>query len=215
MTVETWRCHGLRIGADSMLRVQGYGARGRPPRPVIVAAAEQAAIRASELAAPEARFVRVPIVLCSGASLVLSGGYTFSCPVFGQILAGCDEAIVFLLTLGPDLEAEVASCYAGSEALDAFFLDSAGWLLVEQASRQLRADLSRRLAAEGQATTVRLGPGYDYRDRDGEARARWNLDQQQELFRVFGDAVLPVTLLDSSAMVPRMSRSGLYGVHRT
>lgn len=208
--VEIWRGAGLSIGADRILRVQGYSDPGRV-RPAIVRAAEAAASRAAAFAAPEARLVRAAIEDCAGPRLVLAGGFAFECPVFGEVLDDCDEALVFVLTLGPALEDEIAGRQS-DEPLDAFLLDSAGWLLVEQAQRQLRADLTGRLDQEGRAMSARLGPGYDY--RDGETRARWPLEQQHELFRVFGDAALPVALLDSSAMLPRMSRSGLFGIGR-
>lgn len=207
--IASWQGVRLTIGAEHILRVQGYRAR-RQARPAIVQAAERAAERAAGLAMPEARAVRVPIVACSGASLELAGGFSFACPVFGEVLAHCDQAAIFVLTLGPDLEAEVAERQAASELLDAYLLDAAGWLMVEQASHRLRAHLSRMLGEEGRVMTARLGPGYDY--RDGAGRTRWPLDQQGELFRVFGGAELPVTLLESSAMMPRMSRSGLYGI---
>lgn len=207
--VAVWRGEGVGIDAERILRVQGFGAR-RAARPRLVSAAERAAERAARLAAPEARAIRRTIERCSGDFLRLSGGTTFNCPIFADVLKDCDEVLLFVLTLGPTLEAEIAERF-GDEPLEAYFLDSAGWLLVEQATRHLRAHLSRSLSTLGRSLTARLGPGYDY--RDGESRTPWPLEQQHELFRAFGDTELPVRLMDSSAMMPRLSRSGLFGIY--
>ncbi len=210
--VLTWQGEPQTADPRRLLRTQGYRDMNRV-RPAIWRAAERAAEAAPGLAAPQARFTRQPIVECAGGRLELANGCVLSCPIFDRLLGHCVEVVVFVLTLGPALEDEVRARYARDELLDAYLLDSAGWLLVERASRALRADLSRVLAGEGVALTGRLGPGYDY--RDGSDRARWDLEQQHALFGCFGGVDLPVTLMDSSAMTPRMSRSGLFGASRS
>ena len=207
--LAVWRGAGISVDAKRLLKVQGFSAR-RPARPRLEKAAAEAADRAAGLAAPQASAVRRRIEHCAAGELRLAQGTVFTCPVFEEVLHGCDEALLFVLTLGPALETEIAERYAASEPLEAYFLDAAGWLLVEQATRQLRGHFSQSLSTCGRALTARLGPGYDY--RDGATRTRWPLEQQHELFRAFGAVELPVRLLESSAMIPRLSRSGLFGI---
>jgi hypothetical protein len=40
----------------------------------------------------------------------------------------------------------------------------------------------------------------------------WPLEEQPALFGLFGNAELPVSLMSSCAMSPKLSRSGLYGI---
>jgi len=61
---------------------------------------------------------------------------------------------------------------------------------------------------------MRMGPGYEYRLRNSDRRVRWELTEQAALFRLFRDAPLPITLMSSCAMQPKMSRSGIYGLTR-
>jgi hypothetical protein len=206
---KSWRTAGFQIDPERILRVQGY----RDPtriRPRVRTIAERIGGEIAGVAAPEARYVRCRIETVADGVLSLEGGYRFSCAAFDRLLANATDVIVFVLTLGPALDETVAARHAASEPVDALFLESAGWLCVEKATRMLAADIQADLASEGLGVTFRLGPGYDY--KDGEGRAAWGLEEQPELFRVFGDAPLPIELLDSCAMLPKLSRSGLFGL---
>ena len=44
--------------------------------------------------------------------------------------------------------------------------------------------------------------------------SEWPLEEQKSLFALFEGRAISVQLLDSCAMIPKMSRSGLYGVRR-
>ena len=80
----------------------------------------------------------------------------------------------------------------------------------------LAADIGKTLSAEGLSLGPRLGPGYSYRleGLPAEKRVEWPLEQQRELISLFGDAKLPIELLESAVMLPKMSRSGLFGIER-
>ena len=199
----------LTIEPDRVLRVHRYTDMNRV-RPVIRKAAERAADRANAIASPRAAFLRRRILSCGEGALSLEGGASFTCAAFDRLLGPCTEVAVFVLTIGARFEEEVADLIVRDEPVDALFLESAGWLLVERATRQFGGHLRDMLSPEGLGVTFRLGPGYDY--RHGDERVRWGLDQQAALFGVFEGAEMPVTLLDSSAMLPKMSRSGLFGI---
>jgi cobalamin-dependent methionine synthase I len=55
-----------------------------------------------------------------------------------------------------------------------------------------------------------MGPGYSYKI-EGQA-VSWPLEQQAELFRLLRPEALGMTLLESCAMLPKISRSGIYGI---
>jgi hypothetical protein len=135
------------------------------------------------------------------------------CAAFAYVLSACTEVVAFVLTLGPRIDERTnAQCTAG-DVLDALLLDTAAWLALEDATRQFRDGLRARAVARGCRITSRMGPGYQY--RIGGTTCTWRLDEQRPFFALFGDAPLPVTLLESCAMQPRMSRSGLIGVGPT
>ncbi|MCL4768052.1 MAG: hypothetical protein KJZ80_17650 [Hyphomicrobiaceae bacterium] len=113
---------------------------------------------------------------------------------------------MFVLTLGSGIDTEVARYTNAGELLEALFLETAAWLAIEQATRALVISLRDGAAARGLALTRRFAPGY----------ADWALIEQKLLFSYLGTKgkAFPVELLDSGAMVPNMSRTGMYGLRR-
>jgi len=197
------------VKPERILRIHGYPDLARV-RPAITAAAAVAAERAQHLCDSRVAFRRVAIEAHDGALLQLHGGISLHCAAFAQTLEGCDEAVAFVLTLGPRLDAKVIEMTDQGDLLDALLLETAGWLAIEDATRQFRTMLRDQAVMNGRRITSRMGPGYSYRI-DGQDHA-WALDEQRRLFELFGGAALPVTLMESCAMLPKMSRSGLIGV---
>ena len=72
-------------------------------------------------------------------------------------------------------------------------------------------DLRAGAERDGWKMSLRMGPGYEYKLHNGGGRVRWDLEQQADLFQLFAGSPLPVELLSSCAMLPKMSRSGLFG----
>jgi len=210
--VHRWTAPPPPVDATRLLRIHKYP-DPTAVRPVIREAAERMVDLAAELAAPEAHAVAVPIETLADGVLTLDSGIRFHCPAFAEHLEGATALLGFVLTIGPDLDQRVVSfLYDRFEPLDALFLETAGWLTIEAATKRYTQELKRALAPAGWRLTLRMGPGYDYRAPEGEGRVRWDLIEQHDLFAMFGNHPLPVALLESAAMQPKMSRSGAFGM---
>jgi hypothetical protein len=97
------------------------------------------------------------------------------------------------------------------DLLEAVLLETAGWLCIEDATRQFRAHLRETSLRRERRITSRLGPGYSY--KVGGEMCTWSLEEQATLFAMLGESLrLPVSLMPSCAMLPKLSRSGMYGV---
>ncbi len=179
-------------------------------RPIVKDHASAAIALLAEVAEPVAHYKRVPIKERSDDRLRFEAGITISCPAFPTYLAGCEELIVFVLTLGQAFDSAQAEYTANEQLLEAMMLDTAGWLGVEKATRQFAEFLQETADAEGYRISRRMAPGYSYRLND--AKCDWPLIQQAALFQLLGTDDMPVDLLESCAMVPKMSRSGIYGL---
>jgi len=198
---ETFNPPKSEISLDNVLRVQGYRDLSAVRDDVRNIATTMTA-KAPTLMAPTATFRRVSVESCEGASLRLSTGTSFKADVFGQVLRHCDYVLPFILTMGEALDDEVGKLLEKGEIVEALFLETAGWLGIEQSSRELAIYLQEQIKKDGLCLTRRLGPGYK----------EWNLLEQKSLFELFSDTKLPVRLLESCAMFPKKSRSGLYGL---
>lgn len=225
MTLETEPRGGVIDAGDSwsfaagpvvidpvkMLRIHGYRDLAKV-RPVIRKAADEVAERATELIRPQGLARRVDVASYDEQRLTLVNGKTFEDVAFEHVLDGARTVVAVVLTVGRALdEAVIASMENGRfEPLEALFLETAGWLGIEWTTRAFVTDLQRRVAGEGVRVTRRLGPGYQY--KIGGKHVHWPLEQQRRLFSVFDGLDVPVTLMESCAMLPKMSRSGLYGL---
>lgn len=189
----------LRV--DPILRFQRYRDLGQVS-PVIREIAADMVRVAEDLAVPEVAFVTRTVDRVTANSATLLDGPTFSGRCFGNHLTHATDAVCFVLTLGPALDARIAEMAAGDELLEALFLETAGWLAVEDAVRKFRAYLTSRVRPKGLRLTPRLGPGY----------VDWPLTEQPQLFSVFEDAPLPVALSEYCVMTPKKSISGLFGL---
>jgi hypothetical protein len=189
----------LRV--DPILRFQRYRDLGQVS-PVIRQIATDMVHIAEDLAAPEAAFVIRAVDRVTADSATLLDGPTFSGRCFGNHLATATDAVCFVLTVGPAVDERISEMAAGDELLEALFLETAGWLAVEDALRKFRAHLNTRLRPKGRRLTPRLGPGY----------VDWPLTEQPKLFSVFEAAPLPVSLSEYCVMTPKKSISGLFGL---
>lgn len=192
-----------------ILRIQGYTDLSRV-RPAIRKAAEWAAQTIAEVATPSVSFKRLGLVQRGDDRIELSDGTTFDGVVLPHELSCCDEVVVFVQSLGDGPDRKVIGLLEeGENLLEALLLETAGWLALEETIRQFRSLLRTDAARRGRALRKRLGPGYTYYLPQGPTI--WPLDDQRSLFALFRESELPVRLLESCAMQPKLSRSGLFG----
>jgi hypothetical protein len=197
------------VPTERILRIQGYTDISRV-RPAIQKAAQWAAGTIADLATPAVGFKRLGLVRRDGDRIELSDGTVCNGAALVQELVGCDEVVVFVQTLGEGPDRNVIELLdSGDGLLEALLLETAGWLALEESIRQFRAHLRDDAARRGRRLRKRLGPGYTYLLPDGPSM--WPLQDQRSLFGVFKDGELAVRLLDSCAMQPKLSRSGLFG----
>jgi len=206
---STIELESIAIDEAGILRIQGYRDL-ETIRPAIKRAAASAARMTETLAKPHIYFRTYNVSLCWGGKLILENGAVFENEAFGRFLVNAEQIVVFVLTMGQALDQAVIENISSDGLLDALFLEAAGWLGIEAATKVLSSHLRELGQARGQKLSLRLGPGYSYK-LDGKSVC-WPLEQQQTLFRLFANDPIEVQLLESCAMLPKLSRSGLFGL---
>ncbi len=203
-----FRPGSITIRTDTMLRIQGYRNLDRV-RPVIKKTAGKMVRVLAKTIDAVVHYRQVPISECTDGKLILTGGTVFHCDAFSRYHAASEQVLVFVLTLGQGLD-EAATEFGKQQLLEQFFLETAGWLGVEAVTRQFASHIREQVVEQGYRLTRRMAPGYTFK-KDGQD-CYWALEDQEPLFALFDHTELPVTLLESCAMLPRMSRTGLYGL---
>ena len=197
------------VNAHRILRIQGYS-NPVSVRPAIARAAELMASRAMELCRAQLATRQLGIEGLDASGVDLEDGHRLNCAAFENRLRDCDEVVGFVLTCGSSLDQAIVDFADSGDLLEAVLLESAGWLCLEDATRQFKQVIAQRAAARGKRITSRMGPGYSYAVHN--SHVDWPLEDQPHLFELFGGVELPVTLMSSFAMNPKLSRSGLYGI---
>lgn len=197
------------IQPERILRIQGYPSLERV-RPAIRRSAECMAALAGQLSVPRVGFRRIPILDIRDDLLEVEGPTRFHCGAFARVLLGCTEVVAFALTVGPRLDERVVELTEAGELLDALLLETAGWLCIEDATKQFKVRLREDAHSRSHRITSRMGPGYTY--KVDTRMCVWPLEDQLHLFGLLKGSDLPVALMASCAMQPKMSRSGLFGI---
>lgn len=204
-----FRPRPLAIKPERMLRVHRYRDLENL-RPAIREAAETIAALTERLIEPQVHYRRIGIRALAGDELALENGVTFHNESFPRLLGESREVVIAIATLGPKLDQEVVERMNRFEPLEALFLETAGWLAIESTSKQFGDFLRALSRGNGYRVSCRIGPGYTY--KDGGREIQWSLEEQRQIFQAFAGIDLPVRLLESCAMQPKMSRTGLYGL---
>ncbi len=200
---------GIEIKVEPMLKIMGYRA-GAPVRPAVRRMAERIAELAASAIAPTVHHCRIGIEHCDDSGIRLADGTAFQGPVFAKHVGDCREAVAFVMTLGTRFDLTQKNLSDADNLLESVFLETAGWVAIEEATR-LFTQHFRKIALEDRLDlTRRLAPGYVF--RVGDRKVDWPLEEQKEFFALFRCIDLPVTLLDSCAMMPKMSRTGFFGL---
>ena len=203
-----------QVQVDKLLRVHGYR-KNHKIKPVVREAANQAVIRLKENSSPQGFFFLEEIECHKEDILLLKSGIEFKCRVFEEMLANTTHLISFIISLGKDIDKEIKKFSKNQrEPLASFFMETAGRLSLELILRESRVKIIEYTTKNGMKLGNRMAPGYSYPVKSTGQRVMWDLEQQFNLFNIFNNLDLPVELIEGSVMLPRMSRSGIFGIRK-
>ncbi len=178
-----------RIGADGgsrlSTRVRGAAAR----------ATDEVRERADA-----AGIYRVVSVEKIDGTIHLDGEIPLESERLTEVLTPCDEAAVFLATIGPEIDQAIEQCMEDQPHYGCV-LDAAASAAAESVAKFVQEEIDERLD-DGLRTTLRYSPGY----------CDWPLDAQQALFEVLPSEEIGVELSDDCLMSPRKTVSGIIGI---
>jgi hypothetical protein len=200
----------IELRVDQILRMLGYSDM-ESVLPAVRSVTESVSSQVQNVVSPIVYFKHKAIKSCADGVLYIEDDITLHCQAFQRYMDGCDEAVALVLTLGQSIDDLEAEFSANEQLLEMVILETAGWLAIEQATRQFTIHLRDAQKPGRRRLSRRMAPGYGYKI-DGK-KCDWSLEEQPKIFEFFEPGSLPVQLLESCAMTPKMSRSGLFGLH--
>jgi len=196
---------------DNVLKIQGYKNPDQV-RPAIQQFALTAIDTFVARTVPTVTYRIVDIHAVEAKDALLGDGVHLRSPIFSQYHSRASEHVVFALTVGQAIDDQASEWMHQEKLIEALFLESAAWLGVENATKQFVLIIRKWAMQQSLRLTRRLGPGYSY-TIDGQ-QSMWDLADPNRLFELLNEPAMPVQLLESAAMLPKMSRSGLFGLVR-
>lgn len=119
-----------------------------------------------------------------------------------RMLRGSYSVVLFMVTIGPDLEKEVKELFARDEMAEAVILDAIGSETADAAADEMHRVVLKRLAGEnGFSVTPRFSPGY----------GDWPVTVQGDFLAACGGGLIGISVNESSLMIPRKSVSAVAG----
>ena len=162
------------------------------------------AAHALEVARPTGWLRQVAIRAIHRERVELAGGARLHSATLSSLLKESPAVQLFVVTLGPQLDERVHELFEAMDGLEGLFLDTAGWVVVQSALSAVRRHCAGRARNEGYRLTRRIGPGY----------LDWPLDEQAIVCRTLAgrDALPPIEILESGAILPEKTLTGLFGL---
>jgi hypothetical protein len=142
------------------------------------------------------------VTLVDGLTSVLRDSVAFESRVVANLLERCSKVVIFLTTIGGNLEAKVRNLAEDGSLLHAYVLDAFGSIAAEQAAGHVETVAAEMARSEGLVASRRFSPGY----------CDWSITQQRSLFTLAKADSIGVSLTELGLMVPRKSVSGIIGL---
>jgi len=133
---------------------------------------------------------------------LIEGSIVFKSQVVAQLLEQCQQAAIFLVTIGRYLEDTAAKLARDGLILQAMVLDAMGSSAVEKVADYAQDRIKELAEAKGLVISRRLSPGY----------CDWSIGQQRMLFSALTDNTVGVRLTRECLMIPQKSISGIIGI---
>ena len=200
-----------KVSAFKLLRTHGYKNKDNIKKRILDSA-EKALERLTNYSSPVGYFYFEEIKKKSLNSIQLERT-SLKCEVFTEIFSESNFLIIFIISLGKGIDIKLKKISNDiNEPLGGLFLENASWLALELILRDARSRIISFAKSKNMQIENRMAPGYSYPSKILKKRIMWELEEQVNLFSLFHNRNISVSLCESCTMVPRMSRSGVFGL---
>ncbi len=157
---------------------------------------------ARQLLEPSYSYLIRRIVRVEERRVEVEGSIILEGEVISGLLASCERAAFFALTIGPRLEEMAATLADNAMIIESYVLDAIGSSSTEGLAARVQSEIAGLARAEGTWATPRLSPGH----------CGWDISQQRVIFDAMGGSLPYLTLTDDYLMLPKKSASGVIGI---
>jgi hypothetical protein len=193
----------LTLSADDVLRGEGADPKVvRIKKPALLNAASAALAEGFSKLHPTVLIETVRVVEHQHERILLEGGDSFVSPLVARHLAGAEQVIPVLCTIGPELEA-LASTWMEKAPLLGVALDGLGNAAIESLGQQVCERIGEKAQAVELTSSTPLSPG----------EPEWPVEVgQPQIFALIDPSRAGISLTTGGMMVPKKSISFVVGI---
>ena len=137
-------------------------------------------------------------------SVEIENGFLIESTKVASLMAGCEQIISFIVTIGPKLEQKRDHFIVQKETSQALLLDACGSEAAEALAESLNISLIRDYSKKGFELTKRYSPGY----------GDWCVSSQKDLLAFLNAGQIGVKLTETFIMSPEKSVSAVIGLKK-
>jgi len=132
----------------------------------------------------------------------IEGGVRFSTGKIAQYIKGSGSIIIFLVTIGDEIEKIAGKLTSGNEPLQGYLLDRIGSFAVESLAESIEKKIRKDYSKLKMSVSQRYSPGY----------CDWPIEEQRILAKALDFSAIGVSLTESCMMRPKKSISAVVAI---
>jgi len=195
----------LRAPLKNVLRCMGYAGGHEQVPPAIFGVIDREYARSRHLMRPRGVYVTMKIDTRTADRVEMGSYITVNSAHIARLLSKSEYAVIFMVTIGRDLEKTVMELSESGRMTEALALDAIGSETADYAADRLHREVAAsKAAAQGFSVTPRFSPGY----------GDWDISVQRDILAVCRGDEIGISLSDACMMDPQKSVSAIFGLEK-
>lgn len=192
------------IKEEHVYRLLGYGKRN-PLSRQISNKIKRSIKSIHPLLKPKIAYEEKKIKKTEKGTVMLEKNIELKSSRLSRALKKSDRAVVFLATVGKEIDKKINTLMNQKKITDAYIFDAIGSIAVEETVNMFQERFDSIAQINKERSTVRFSPGY----------CDWPVQEQKKIFRILDSSQIGVELNTSCLMTPRKTVSGVFGIEHT
>ena len=142
------------------------------------------------------------IALIGEDFIEIEGGIRFSTGRIAQYIKDSSDIVIFLVTIGDEIEKIAGELTSGKEPLQGYLLDRIGSFAVESLAKAVEKKIRKDYSILKKSVSRRYSPGY----------CDWPIEEQHIIAKILDFSKIGVSLNESCMMKPKKSISAIVAI---
>jgi len=163
---------------------------------------DESLLKAKALSKPNYIHAAKKIAAAGENFIELEGGIRFLSGSISKYIKDASHVVIFLVTIGDEIESAASDLTKGKEPLEGYLLDRIGSFAVESLAESVEKKIRKDYSILKKSVSRRYSPGY----------CDWPIEEQRVLTEVLDFSKIGVSLTEGCMMHPKKSISAVVAI---